>query len=129
MTKNFRIRNKHPALLFIRYSRDTVRKEVWIYDPLNGFHQTKGPSLIIARSSHSCSIMNDGEKNFIIVAGGYPGRNFPYLNTVEIYDPTDKIWHQGYTIFSTCNNKSTTFYRYRKIANRSLSSIILFWCG
>ena len=73
-------------------SNHTYRNEVWIYDPQNGFNQTQGPSLNSHRSAHSCSIMNDGEMTFIIVAGGYNG---VYLNSVEIYDPTNKTWTYG----------------------------------
>ena len=70
----------------------SLRNEVWIYDPQNGFNQTQGPSLNSHRSAHSCSIMNDGEMTFIIVAGGYNG---VYLNSVEIYDPTNNTWTYG----------------------------------
>ena len=72
------------------------RDEVWIYNPLNGFARNQGPSLNTRRYSHSCGIMTDGERNFIVVAGGY---NIPdvgdALTSVEIYNPTDKMWHAG----------------------------------
>ena len=51
-------------------------------------------SLNTARYDHSCSTMRDGEKTLIIVAGGYDWGN---LDSVEIYDPTDNIWHSGKT--------------------------------
>ena len=41
---------------------------------------------------HSCSTMKDGKKTLIVVAGGNSG---PYLDSVEIYDPTDNTWHSG----------------------------------
>ena len=69
------------------------RKEVWIYDPQNGFARTQGPSMISRRTYHSCSTMKDGRKTVIIAAGGYNGGQ--YLDTVEIYDPTDNAWHSG----------------------------------
>ena len=68
-------------------------KEVWIYDPQNGFARTQGPSMTSNRKSHSCSTMKDGRKTVIIVAGGYNGGQ--HVNSVEIYDPTDKTWHSG----------------------------------
>ena len=66
--------------------------EVWIYEPQNGFTRNKGPSLNKGRFYHSCSTMRDGEKTVIIVAGG---RNQGFLDSVEIYDPTDNNWHSG----------------------------------
>ena len=36
--------------------------------------------------------MRDGDKRFIIVSGGLDEN---YLDSVEIYDPIDKIWHLG----------------------------------
>ena len=69
------------------------RKEVWIYDPQNGFARTQGPSLLARRWYHSCSTMKDGKKTLIVAAGGYNGGQ--YLDTVKIYDPTDNAWHSG----------------------------------
>ena len=63
--------------------------DVWIYDPQNGFVRTQGPSLTTERYDHSCSTMKDGKKTLIVTAGGYD------LDSVEIYDPTDKNWHLG----------------------------------
>ena len=72
------------------------RDEVWIYNPLNGFARNQGPSLNTRRYDHSCSIMTDGERNFIVVAGGYNFHDiYGALSSVEIYNPTDKIWHSG----------------------------------
>ena len=70
------------------------RNEVWIYDPQNGFARYQGPPLNTVRYLHSCSTMRDGEKNLLIVAGGY---NHGGLDSVEIYDPTDNTWHSGKT--------------------------------
>ena len=70
------------------------RNEVWIYDPQNGFARNQGPSLNTGRYAHSCSTMRDGEKILIVTAGGYNGGK---LDSVEIYDPTDKTWHSGKT--------------------------------
>ena len=62
------------------------------FNPQNGFARKQGPSLNTPRIGHSCSTMRDGETTFIIVAGGYNGG---YLDSVEIYDPTNNTWHQG----------------------------------
>ena len=72
------------------------RNEVWIYNPQNEFSRNQGPSLTTARRGHSCSIMRDGEATFIVVAGGNTNGEH-VLNSVEIYDPTDKTWHSGRT--------------------------------
>ena len=69
------------------------RNEVWIYDLQNGFARTQGPSLTTARYDHSCSTMKDGQKTLIVVAGGYNGDQS--LDSVEIYDASDKMWHSG----------------------------------
>ena len=37
--------------------------------------------------------MKDGEKTIIIAAGGW--NNGLYLDSVEIYDPTNNIWYSG----------------------------------
>ena len=71
------------------------RNEVWIYNPLNGFARNQGPSLNTPRDSHSCSIMKDGDKTFIVVVGGWNGHH--HLDSVEIYDSTDNTWHTGKT--------------------------------
>ena len=74
------------------------KNEVWIYDPQNGFARTQGPSLTKARHNHACSTMNDGEKMVIITAGGEDTNSktgYSYLDSVEIYDPTDNTWHSG----------------------------------
>ena len=71
--------------------------EVWIYNPQKDFERKQGPSLNQNRHQHSCSIMRDGVKNQIVVAGG-EGRNgadMLSLNSVEIYDPIDNAWHYG----------------------------------
>ena len=79
------------------YSGDS-RSEVWIYDPQDGFARTQGPSLNTRRSHHSCSTMKDGEKFLLVVAGGYNNATEKgYLDSVEIYDPTDNTWHSGKT--------------------------------
>ena len=59
------------------------RNEVWIYNPQNGFARNQGPSLNTRRGGPSCSTMRDGEKTFIVVAGGWDedGAN---LDSVEI---------------------------------------------
>ena len=72
---------------------EIYRNEVWIYNPQNGFARNQGPSLNTGRGGHSCSTMRNGEKTFIIVAGGFNGGG--YLDSVEIYDPTDNTWHSG----------------------------------
>ena len=81
------------------------RRDVWIYDPNNGFARHRGPSLIIGKHGHSCSTLRDGQKTKIIVAGGVSGELFlaqdvikaspPF--SVQIYDPTGNTWHRGKT--------------------------------
>ena len=81
-------------------------KDVWIYDPQNGFARTQGPSLTTERGYHSCSTMKDGKKTVLITAGGRNknnGRNVR-LDSVEIYDPTDNTWHSGKDIFLSTKN-------------------------
>ena len=76
-----------------------MRREVWIYNPQNGFTMEWGPPLNVARGGHSCSTMKDGDKTYIIVAGGgyYPNLSFQEhtLNSTEIYDPEAKTWYLG----------------------------------
>ena len=81
------------------------RRDVWIYDPKNGFARHRGPSLIIGKHGHSCSTLRDGQKTKIIAAGGVSGELFlaqdvikarpPF--SVQIYDPTGNTWHRGKT--------------------------------
>ena len=74
------------------------RKDVWIYDPQNGFARKKGPSLNIARAGHSCSTMKAGENTFIVVAGGFNLWSLisqKILDSVEIYNTNDNTWHSG----------------------------------
>ena len=74
-----------------------ISTEVWIYNPQKDFERKQGPSLHQSRQQHSCSILRDGEKTQIVVAGGYGsiGLNMVGLNSVEIYDPIDNAWHYG----------------------------------
>ena len=78
-----------------------ARREVWIYNPQNGFARNQGASLITGRMSHSCSTLRDGEITYIIVAGGYTGPlqyvKSRVLDSVEIYDPIENAWHSGKT--------------------------------
>ena len=71
--------------------------EVWIYNPQKDFERKQGPSLNQNRYNHVCSILRDGEKTQIVVAGGYGsiGLNMVGLNSVEIYDPIDNAWRYG----------------------------------
>ena len=68
--------------------------EVWIYNPKNEFSRNQGLSLKYGRSAHSCSTMRDGEKTFIVVAGGW-NENYYMTDSVEIYDLDDNTWHTG----------------------------------
>ena len=68
--------------------------EVWIYNPKNEFSRNQGLSLKYGRSAHSCSTMRDGEKTFIVVAGGW-NEHYYMTDSVEIYDPDDNTWHSG----------------------------------
>ena len=97
------------------YSLVTYRKKVWIYDPQNGFARTQGPSLTQERHQHSCSTMNDGKKTLIVVAGGYAFEPTGILDSVEIYDPTDKTWHSG----KTNSQLQNTFYLLFSNQNKS----------
>ena len=74
-----------------------ISSKVWIYSPQKNFERKPGPSLNQSRQQHSCSIMRDGEKTQIVVAGGYGsiGSDQVVLNSVEIYDPIDNAWHIG----------------------------------
>ena len=73
-------------------------REVWIYNPQKEFSRTRGPPLNTRRMVHSCGIMRDHEKSLIIVAGGYnlwSVMHGNYLDSVEIYNPTENSWHSG----------------------------------
>ena len=96
------------------------KNEVWIYDPQNGFARSQGPSLTTERYHHSCSTMNDGEKTLIIVAGGFNNINL-FLDSVEIYDPTDKTWHSGMINSKPQNNFSIFFFKPKLIKTHSLA--------
>ena len=78
-----------------------ITNEVWIYNPQKGFARRQGPSLKYKRFAHSCGIMRDDEKTYIVVAGGlYLGDVYlETLDSVEIYDTTDNTWHSGINIF------------------------------
>ena len=78
-------------------SEHGISTDVWIYNPQKDFEKKKGPSLNDRRQQHSCSILRDGEKTQIIVAGGEgrKGMDLGPLNSVEIYDPIDNAWHYG----------------------------------
>ena len=75
----------------IESDNDIAKKEVWIYNPQNGFARNQGPSMNTGRYGHSCSTMIDGEKTVIVVAGGWGE------DSVLIYDPADNAWHSGKT--------------------------------
>ena len=75
-------------------NESSVRNEVWIYDPQNGFARNQGPSLNTGRYAHSCSTMRHGKKTIIIAAGGLSSMK-NLIKFVEIYDPTDNTWHSG----------------------------------
>ena len=85
-------------------TRGQCSNEVWVFNPQNGFESKQGASMFEKRCSHSCSIMRDGEKTVIVVAGGFTttmnGRD--NLNSVEIYDPTDYSWDLGKEITILC---------------------------
>ena len=72
-------------------------KDVWIFNPDNGFERTAGPYLNIRRTRHSCGTMRDGGKTVIVVAGGNNGNDDEpgLLDSVEIYDPTVNAWNTG----------------------------------
>ena len=69
------------------------RNEVLIFNPQKGFEIKSGPTLNTARCCHSCSTMRDDGKTVIVVAGG--NNKTEYLDSVEIYDPTDNTWFSG----------------------------------
>ena len=82
--------------------------DVWIYNPKNGFSRNQGPSLKYGRTAHSCSTMRDGEKTFIVVAGGW-NENYYMTDSVEIYDPDDNTWHSGTKKSYKSHTKKTPF--------------------
>ena len=54
----------------------------------------------------------DGDKNLIVVAGGHytEGGRDVYLDSVEIYDPTDNTWHSGKTNSQPSKNTFLIYY-------------------
>ena len=73
------------------------RKEVWIFNPKDGFSVKQGISLNTKRSFHSCSTMRHDGKTVIVVAGGFnsDGTDDYHLDSVEIYDPDYNAWYPG----------------------------------
>ena len=72
---------------------EDYRNEVWIFNPKKDFSIKPGPSLNTSRAFHSCGTMRIDGKPVIVVAGGWNLADG--LDSVEIYDPTDKTWHSG----------------------------------
>ena len=71
-------------------------KKTWIIDPTNDFQIKEGPSLNIARRSHSCSKMRIEGKLYLVVAGGM-GHNDETIDSVELLDTscTKQGWKMG----------------------------------
>ena len=77
---------------------NSISEKTWIIDPRNGFCLRKGPTLNVARSGHSCTLMKFKDKNLIIVAGG-TSHGSKYLDSVEILDPkSSEGWILGPTL-------------------------------
>ena len=77
------------------YYSDTV----WEIDLENGFQFTftKGPSMIHGRYSFGCGTMYIGNNKVIVAVGGmgYDIENHQIAKTVEILDPSKKVWEPG----------------------------------
>ena len=95
-------------MIFVIGGEEGHQNEVWIYNPKNGFARNQGPSLNYGRSAHSCSTMRDGDKTFIVVAGGW-NENYYMTDSVEIYDPDDNTWHSGTKKSYKSHTKKTLF--------------------
>ena len=69
--------------------------KTWIIDPTNNFQIKVGPSLNMARDSHSCSKMKIEGRIFLVVAGGQDDSG--PLDSVELLDITypDQGWKFG----------------------------------
>ena len=102
--------DKHMAGCGVKYSEEAIfligggkspfvyTRDVWIFNPQNGFSKHQGPSLNQGRRHHVCKTMSDGEKTLIIVAGGsnlWADINGNSLDSVEIYNPIDNTWNSG----------------------------------
>ena len=62
----------------------SISSEVWIMDISEEFQIIKGPSLNVARNTHSCGAITDNqENNFIVVSGG-KNDSGSTLDSVEI---------------------------------------------
>ena len=74
------------------------RNLVYIFNPLDNFSYTQGPSMYNYRYTHACSVMHFGGSSAVVVAGGRGGTYSSassYLNSVEIYDPSIGQWQYG----------------------------------
>ena len=67
--------------------------KVLIFNPMNGFSYTEGPSLKTKRRDHACGVMYKGQQSLIVVAGGQNGNG--YISSVEIFDPILNNWISG----------------------------------
>ena len=104
-------------LISLHVCNSSGKNEVWIYDPQNGFARHQGPSLKTGRHSHSCSTLKDDGKTLIYVAGGVSeglATDLQFLDTVEIYDPTENNWHSGNT-----NSQPQKLYQFLKVLLKS----------
>ena len=77
------------------WQNESISRKTWIVDPTNGLKIKEGPSLNKARSSHGCAKMTINGRTVLVVAGGY---TFGYLDSVEILDPSNNVWTQGWCL-------------------------------
>ena len=95
MTQHCMVKFKPNEILQIGGDYGLLTKTTWIIDPKSELDMTEGPSMINARSGHSCGTVNDKYENvLIIVAGGnFEGDYIEILNTT-----TMEKWVPGKTI-------------------------------
>src|SRR5262249_19742296 len=69
-------------------SSHNVSASAELYDPANASWTATG-SLNTARSSHTASVVPNGDVGLVLVAGGY---NFGALRSAELYDAPSGTW-------------------------------------
>ena len=60
-------------------------KKTWIVDPSNNYSMKEGPSMNIARFSHSSAKFKINGRDFLVVSGGYKSP-MEILNSIELLD-------------------------------------------
>ena len=75
--------------------------KVWIHSTIldaGSSSWTEGPMMNTKRGYHGCTVLNHGQKSWIVVAGGNSEIGFnlsPVIKSVEILDPNKNKWIQG----------------------------------